>query len=463
MPWKLVIIGRADSSLEHCLKALQDRIPLLVCRQVGWEALLRGPGGAPAADLTLLLATDAMSQAADLLRAVLTAPRAAPRIAILPEAAEGEIARLAIQVADDFVFVPIRPAELSYRVMRLLGTDGSAPGPPGTTAAALLEEELAQRLTLAGLIGRDPAFLKTLARVPLVARSAGPILIVGETGTGKDLCARAVHSLSPRNHFPFIPADCATLPDHLFENELFGHASGAYTDARDDMKGLVALAEGGTLFLDEINSLSLVAQAKLLRFLQERAYRPLGSNRFVRSNVTIVAATNCDLEGLVRARQFRPDLLFRLNVFRLDLVPLRERRGDIALLARHFAGVVCAEHGLAPKTLAPATIRRLTDQQWPGNVRELFNTIQRAVIYSQGHQILPADVTDCPDPELAKKGFDTFRQARMRAIESFERFYVENLMRECNGNVSLAARLADKERRAFGRLVKRYGIKQRAI
>jgi two-component system response regulator GlrR len=453
MPWQLVIIGGAEQSLEQCLKALEGTVQRSLCRQVAWEALSREQG-ALTADLTLLLAAEALPPAADLLRS-LPSPRATPRIAILHESAQDEEVRLAAEVADDFLFAPIRPGELSYRVTRLLGKDGPGPGAP-----APVEEKLAQELALAGLIGRDPTFLTTLGKIPLLARGPAPILIVGETGTGKDLCARAVHSLGPRNTFPFIPADCATLPDHLFENEMFGHASGAFTDARRDMKGLVALAEGGTLFLDEINSLSLVAQAKLLRFLQERAYRPLGSNSFVRANVKIVAATNCDLEELVRARLFRSDLFFRLNVFRLDLTPLRARRGDIALLARHFASAACAEYGLEPKALAPATIRWLNQQEWPGNVRELYNTIQRAVIYSQGAQILPCDLADRSVQSPADTGPDTFREARLRAIEAFERRYVEDLMRECGGNVSQAARLAKKERRAFGRLVKRYDIKR---
>jgi two-component system response regulator GlrR len=414
-----------------------------------------------ASDLILLLVTDAAQQACGWLRALMARRGTAPLVAVLPEAPEGELVRLATEAADDLVFAPVRPRELLYRLARLLGRDE----PVGSLQnrdddATALKEKLVQELALAGLIGRDPAFLQSLARIPLVARGRGPVLLVGETGTGKELFARAIHSIGPRSEFPFIPADCATLPDQLFENEVFGHVFGAFTDARGDQKGLVAMAEGGTLFLDEINSLSLLAQSKLLRFLQERTYRPLGSGKFVRADVNIVAATNCDLEDLVHARKFRSDLFFRLNVLRLDLAPLRERRGDIVLLARHFVCTVCAEHGLERKILAPSTLRLLHAHDWPGNVRQLYNTIQRAVLLSTGQQILPSDVTDGPESPGVDDIVWTFRQARTHAIESFERRYVEDLMRECDGNVSRAARLAGKDRRAFGRLVKRYGVRR---
>jgi DNA-binding NtrC family response regulator len=458
---RLLIIGTSDPPIDHRMSELRDTVPSLRCEYLPWESLSLKPTSELTADLTIMLAADAVPQTTEVLRARLVSPFTLPLLAVLPEAAEGELVKLATQVADDFVFAPIRPGEFVYRVLRLLGLDRSAASRHDEDASvSRLKEKLAQEMTLAGLIGRDPAFLKTIAKIPLVARGPGPVLIVGETGTGKELCARAVHSLGPRSQFPFIPADCATLPDHLFESEVFGHVSGAFTDARRDQKRLVALAEGGTLFLDKINSLSPTAQSKLLRFLQERTYRPLGSTSFVRSSVNIVAATNCDLEILVRNRQFRSALFFRLNVFRLDLVPLRKRRDDIELLARHFVNTICGEHGVTRKTLAISTLRKLQEQEWPGNLRELYNTIQRAVIFSTGPIILPSDISDRPDQTAKDERICGFRQARMRAIESFERRYVEDLMRECEGNVSRAARLAEKERRAFGRLVKRYDIKR---
>jgi DNA-binding NtrC family response regulator len=300
-------------------------------------------------------------------------------------------------------------------------------------------------------------------KIPLVARSNSPVLITGETGTGKELCARAIHYLSPRRDHPFIPVDCAALPDHLFENEVFGHARGAFTDAHRDQKGLVALAEGGTLFLDEIDSLSLGAQAKLLRFMQERTYKPLGSNRFLQARLDVVAATNHDLEAMVRAKQFRSDLFFRLSVLRLHMMPLRERRGDIALLARHFLEMACAQAGVARKTLALATIGKLTNYDWPGNVRELYNVIQSAVVFSEGAQILPRHIARPSGAMPDEPDRSSFRAARAGVLEEFERRYVEDLLRECDGNVTHAARLAKKDRRAFGRLIKRYNIQRELL
>jgi DNA-binding NtrC family response regulator len=459
----LLIIGRSDPRIDHCIKELSQTIPVVSSEQIQWTSLPSEPTWEPTADVTLLLADEDDQRPAELFRVMLARSYVHSRyahssIAVLRECADSALIRLAIEAADDFVFAPIRPSELCHRVVRLLGRGASATASGATDASvSRLKEKLAQEAALAGLVGRDPVFLKTVAKIPVVARSPGPVLIVGETGTGKELCARAVHSLGPRSSYPFIPVDCATLPDHLFESEVFGHVSGAFTDARRDQKGLVALAEGGTLFLDEINSLSLPAQSKLLRFLQERTYRPLGASSFAKASLNVVAATNRDLETLVRNNQFRSDLFFRLNVFRLDMAPLRERREDIALLAHHFASAICAEHGMARKTLALSTLRRLQQQDWPGNVRELYNTIQRALFFSSGPVILPSDISDGSD-EAAEDGFSPFRQARMRAIESFESRYVEDLMRQCDGNVSRAARLAQKDRRAFGRLVKRYHI-----
>jgi two-component system response regulator GlrR len=283
------------------------------------------------------------------------------------------------------------------------------------------------------------------------------VLITGETGTGKDLCARAIHHLSERRSRPFIPVDCGALPDHLFENELFGHARGAFTDAHLDQKGLVALAEGGTLFLDEVDALSHATQTKLLRFLQDRSYKPLGAERFLRADVNVIAASNRDLSELVAQHRFRSDLFFRLNVVNLHLSPLRERKGDIPLLAEHFVKAVCAEKGVQRKSLTASTLRVLGSHSWPGNVRELYNVIQRAVLLGQGHQVLPSDVAirSAQRPEAASS---SFREARAQAIEAFEKAYVEDLLNRHAGNVTRAAREARKDRRAFGRLIKKLNI-----
>ena len=321
---------------------------------------------------------------------------------------------------------------------------------------------LQRHLVLAKLIGQEASFLAAIEKIPLVARVGSPVLILGETGTGKELCARAIHQLSPRGRSSFIPVDCGALPDTLVENELFGHVRGAFTDAHRDQRGLVGMAEGGTLFLDEIDSLAPSAQGKLLRLLQEGTYKPLGADQFLSADVRIVAATNVDLASLVKQKCFRTDLYFRLNVLRLTIPPLRERRGDIVLLARHFVGQVCDEANMPRKTLSPEAINVLQRGDWPGNVRELFNVIQSAVVFATEGTILPAHVSMLDDagPRAVDEA-GGFREARARALEVFERTYVEQLLREHNGNVTRSARAAKKDRRAFGRLIKRYQIDRR--
>lgn len=452
MPRRLLIVEPQSSALQ-CLDDVCRTIPNLERERLPWNARLSDRVLRSRFGLVVLVVPSGSCDTLAMIES-LRASCPTPILAVLPADAGDDLFQWAWPICDDLIVAPVRECELYHRVTRLL--------PDDTDSVEAVQVRLVRELTLAGLVGRDPAFLRTISKLPRAARTNGPVLLVGETGTGKELCARAIHSLGPRRDFPFVPVDCATLPEHLFESELFGHVRGAYTDARSDQKGLVALADGGTLFLDEVDSLSVNSQSKLLRFLQERSYRPLGSDRFIRLDVNLVIATNCNLEAMVREKKFRADLFFRLNVLRLDLAPLRQRRGDIELLARHFVESICAENGVASKHMTPAAIRRLREHDWPGNVRQLFNVIQRAVVFSDGDRILPSDldcVGDLPGSADGIEG-ETFRGARSRAIESFERRYVEDLMRQCGGNVSRAARLAHKDRRAFGRLVKRYNIRR---
>ena len=322
-----------------------------------------------------------------------------------------------------------------------------------------MKERLGNELGLSNLIGCHPEFMREINKIPRAASSDSDVLITGETGTGKELCARAIHHLSGRRNLPLICVDCGGVPDQLFESEIFGHVRGAFTDAHRTQKGLVAMAEGGTLFLDEINSLSMQAQTKLLRFLQDRSYRPLGSEQFHRANIRIVAATNRDLQQAMAEKTFRRDLFFRINVLRLHMMPLRERADDIELLVDHFLDRFCAEMGGPRKTLSASALRALRSLQWPGNIRELHNTIRRAVVFSDGLKLLPSHLLSVPPtPSDLDKAPRSFREAREQALHSFERQYVEQLLRKHRGNITHAARDANKDRRAFGRLVKRHGI-----
>jgi two-component system response regulator GlrR len=384
-----------------------------------------------------------------------THPTGSVTIFAIPPDVDAQFLQRCFDTADDFTLFPIRPEELRYRIARILRPDRGD--------AASVRERLSAEHSLSHLVGSHPAFVREVARIPTAARSECEVLITGETGTGKELCARAIHQLSRRSGLPFVCADCAALPDQLFENEMFGHERGAFTDAHRAQKGLVAVAGEGTLFLDEIDSLSPTSQAKLLRLLQDRTYKPLGAERFSRANVRIVAATNKDLQGLVDAGAFRRDLFFRINVLRIHMMPLRERADDVPALAEHLLALCCTEMRCARKTLAPSSSQLLRSMEWPGNVRELYNTIRRAVVFCDGRQILPAHLQ--PDREGPPDALDSvkFRPAKAMAMRSFERRYVEDMLRRHQGNITRAALEAGKDRRVFGRMVKRLEIDRSAL
>jgi len=378
-------------------------------------------------------------------------PIATPTFAVLPADTGEPLLQAVSAVADDFVFSPVRTHELRHRLLRVLG--------PARSEVDEVRERLLKEMAMTQLVGRDPVFLEAIAQVPRFARSGMPVLISGETGTGKELCARAIHFLSRRRDRPFIAVDCGALPDHLLENELFGHARGAYTDAHRDQRGLIAMAEGGTLLLDEIDALSPTSQGKLLRFLQERTYRPLGAERFESADINVIAATNRDLEGVVARKQFRADLFYRLNVLRLQLPALRDRVGDIGVLASHFLGESCASGALPERTLSPSALRMLAEHDWPGNIRELANVVQRAAVVCDGRQVLPCHLR--LPPSSGAEAPTSFRTARAAAVAAFERRYVEEMLAKHGGNVTHAAREAEKDRRVFGRLMRKHGIHRR--
>jgi DNA-binding NtrC family response regulator len=311
---------------------------------------------------------------------------------------------------------------------------------------------------LTSLVGGAPVFAKIVARLPSIADSDRTVLISGETGTGKELVARAIHYLSTRAPFPFVAVNCGLLPDALLEDELFGHERGAFTDAREGRHGLIAQGDKGTLLLDEVDALSPRAQVALLRVLQDRTFRALGSTREQHSDVRFLAASNARLPELVESGRFRADLFYRLAVFSIDLPPLRERTGDIIDLANHFLAKHAPE---APRRhLSRTAEAALAAWPWPGNVRELENTIVRALHVGAGDEIQVEDLGLKPASRLLPTG-GSFRIEKQRAIEAFERAYLITLMRAHRGNVSQAARVARKERRDLGRLLKKHGLDAR--
>ncbi|HEV8551141.1 MAG TPA: sigma-54 dependent transcriptional regulator [Polyangiaceae bacterium] len=316
------------------------------------------------------------------------------------------------------------------------------------------------------LIGRSPAFLQTVELIRRLAACDATTLITGETGTGKEVAARAVHYLSVRSGCPFIPVHCGALPDGLLETELFGHERGAFTDAKERRAGLIKEAEGGTLFLDEVEALTPRAQVVLLRFLQDQKYRAVGGRTLFSTNLRIVAATNSALEELVERGLFRQDLWFRLRVLELTLPALRERQGDAELLARHFLARFSETYRRPAKQLLPETVAWLEAHAWPGNVRELESLMLREFLLRDGDEILvtvPARRTTSVLPPASTGVAPTsqsfaFKPAKARAIAEFERAYLRQLLSHTGGNISRAALLAKKDRSALNKLVRKHRL-----
>ena len=317
---------------------------------------------------------------------------------------------------------------------------------------------------LAKLVGQSPLFLKAIEQIPTIAKDEATVLINGETGTGKELIARAIHYFSNRAPFPFVAINCGSLPETLMEDELFGHERGAFTDAHIRRSGLLAQAEKGTLFLDEVATLTAKAQVTLLRVLQNKKFRILGSRGEQEANVRVVAATNAPLYQLVQAGGFRADLYYRLCVFSINLPPLRDRKEDIFLLALHFLKKYGPADGEILQ-LAPSARKALMSHSWPGNVRELENAFIRGIRLCRTDSIEDKDLGLLSGIQEAPDGTaETFPRAptlkvmKQKAIEAFERDYLIQLLCEHQGNVSHAAHAAGKERRDLGKLLKKYRL-----
>ncbi|WP_431257249.1 sigma-54 interaction domain-containing protein [Roseateles chitinivorans] len=317
------------------------------------------------------------------------------------------------------------------------------------------------------LVGRSAGLRKALDLVARYADCAAPVLVVGETGTGKELVARAIHYLGPRRDGAFIPVNCGALPDTLIESELFGHARGAFTDAARTRRGLVREAEGGTLFLDEIEALSPRGQVVLLRFLQDASFRAVGDDQTHQADVRVVAACNVDLFSLSQQGGFRSDLFFRLDVLRVDLPPLRERPEDLDLLVPHLLrGMAQATTG-PPKAISDEALALLRSLSWPGNVRELEHTLVRASL-STTEGCIDVDTLLTSSPGLREaaqrsgerghdRGCASLREAKRAAVVNVERQFVMEAMAVGNGNISEAARLCNMQRATLSKLVKKHG------
>ncbi len=306
---------------------------------------------------------------------------------------------------------------------------------------------------------------RVVERALAIAPVAAPVVLLGETGTGKEVLARAIHAASPRARRPFVPVNCGAIPDALLESELFGHARGAFTGAATARPGLFEEAEGGTLFLDEVGELPLPTQVKLNRALQEKEIRRVGENQPVKVDVRIIAATHRDLRAEAAAGRFREDLFYRLHVFPVRLPSLRERVEDVPLLAAHFLEKHARAFRREVSQFEPDALKVLTAYSWPGNVRELENVIERAVAVSKGQHVaaedLPAELSVPTGGAPSGSAFTSlpYRDALEQVRERFSREYLVGLMREFKGNVTKAAERARMERETLHRLLKKHGVR----
>ena len=354
--------------------------------------------------------------------------------------------------AYDFLEKPLDTDRLLVTLKRALELRGLA------ASVEALRSEVESRYEI---VGTSYAVRQVLERVERVAPTEARVLIMGENGTGKELVARAIHRLSPRAEGPFVDVNCAAIPSELIESALFGHIKGSFTGAVSDRAGKFEQADGGTLFLDEIGDMSLAAQAKVLRALEEGVVTRVGGSKPIEVDVRVVAATNKDLQDEIAEGRFREDLYYRLNVVPIHLPPLRERREDVPMLVQHFADRMARSSRVAAKTFSRGAVDRLAALDWPGNVRELRNTVERLLILSNSDQVRPEDVDLLAPGRAAGGGLG----ADLLGIETFadfkemaERVFILQKLRESDWNVAETARRMDMPRSNLYKKIEKYGL-----
>jgi len=342
----------------------------------------------------------------------------------------------------DYIVKPVDPDELIHLVTKAIEHRGAR------REVARLRENLQEVFPKTELIGRSPAMKRVAELVEMVSPADATVLITGESGTGKEVVARAIHANSPRRNMPMVVIHCGALTETLLESELFGHERGAFTGAQFRRKGKFEVADGGTVFLDEISDISLRTQSDLLRVLQEKEIVRVGGTNPVKVDFRCIAATNRSIEELVRAGTFRPDLYYRLNVFGINIPPLRDRREDIPLLADYFIRRFCASTNREPPRLSPQAVDTLMAHDWPGNVRELENAVERALVVSRNGEIGTAHFALGVRSEALSSGG--------RSLDDVERAHIEKVIGECEGNLSRAARVLQIDRTTLYHKLKRY-------
>jgi two-component system NtrC family response regulator len=381
-----------------------------------------------------------------------------PAIPVVLMTAWGSIA-LAVEGmkagAADFVTKPWT----NPQIVQIVGTAlGLAQARPGTDDVAPNREDIDKAWDMGAIVGRDPRLLRLLQVVGRVAATDASVLVTGESGTGKELIAEALHRNSGRRDGPFVKVNLGGISASLFESEMFGHVRGAFTDARHDRKGRFEAASGGTIFLDEAGELEPSSQVKLLRVLQDRSYEVLGSSQTRTVDVRVIAATNRNLPDMVAAGTFREDLLYRLNLIALHLPPLRERPGDIALLAGQFLAGVAQVYGRDDLTASPAALRWLQGQPWPGNVRQLRQTIERTVLVSTASVLEVEHFNAALGMEAQGAVRDPLPAVGSMTMEQIERAMIEKSLRHHDGNLSRVAESLGLSRAALYRRLEKYEL-----
>lgn len=351
--------------------------------------------------------------------------------------------------AYDYITKPFDPDELVHLVNKAISHKRAE------REVSKLKENLDEIFPETRLIGQSPAMKRVIELVETVAPTDATVLITGESGTGKEVVARAIHALSPRRYNPMVVIHCGALTESLLESELFGHERGAFTGAQARKKGKFEVADGGTVFLDEISDISLRVQTDLLRVLQEKEIVRVGDTMPVKVDFRAIAATNKSLERLVEERVFRPDLYYRLNVFSINIPPLRDRKEDIPLLAAHFLDKFARQMNRPPQRLAPDTLDLLMRYEWPGNVRELENAMERALLMRREGDLKPEDFPFQLHPSAPV-------MASGQRLEDVEKAHIERVLAESRWNLSKAARILDIDRTTLYNKIRKYGLREPA-
>ncbi len=452
---RILVVDDEEDMLENCSRIL-DRL--------GYEPLLESDGGKGVVrfeqEHPMVTLTDLRMPGMDGLEVLRTIRRIDPDALVILFTAFATVETAVEAVKEgafDYIPKPFSADQLQLVIERAL------------TQRRLLEEnrrlreQLTETYRFENIVGRSRPMAQVFDLIKKVAASEANILVVGESGTGKELIARCIHANSHRAARAFVPVDCASLPEHLLESELFGHERGAFTGAIATRRGLFEEANGGTSFLDEVGDIPLQLQAKLLRVLQERQVRRVGGNRFIDVDVRVISATHQNLAEMVQQGRFREDLYYRLNVISLPLPPLRDRPGDIPLLAYHFLRKYAAQSGKEIKGISPETLELLEAYPWAGNVRELQNVMERAVVLAEAEMINPVELPASlrlPQKAPAALVADhlSLKKAKRQWLEAFEREYLVALLKKHQGNISQAAKTAGVDRKTIHRLIKRYRI-----